>query len=79
MECEFAQDDSGEAERRKYCVQPRKQFDSKFIKSVQAQKENEFKLELALQAQLQRKKIEVWFFSGCAKNASCAIFNFIQL
>jgi len=43
-------------------VQPRKQFDSKFIKSVEAQKENELKLELALEAKLERKKIEVEIF-----------------
>jgi hypothetical protein len=45
-------------------VQPRKQFDSKFIKSVKAQKENELKLELALEAKLERKKIEVEILSS---------------
>jgi hypothetical protein len=66
VDCKFAEAarrESCETER-KYCVQPRKQFDSKFIKSVDAQKENELKLELALEAKLERKKIEVEIFSS---------------
>lgn len=56
-------------------MQPRKQFDSKFIKSMDAQKENELKLELALEAKRERDKIEVRGYFSTARSIKLACQN----